>query len=236
MYNGPNITTRGLIGVIDAGSQALKISGNNGVLMASTGSEAIYIDPDTVKSTSNPQYFQFGADRNTYLQISGLDGSFASTTGPFNLPSFGGYSVEVVVLRTGYGTWQSGTTNYDGIWNYYWNHYLAFSGNHTGQNYIWGTGLSSYSIDMDRWYNVVMTHDNDGGSDNHKVYVDGTLQQTSTNSDPTLSSGNIRRFFVGNWDTSWSMVGRLALIRVYNVVLTQEEVLKNYKSTSKRFN
>ena len=116
---------------------------------------------------------------------------------------------------------------------YYWNHYLAFRGqNYTG-NKIYGTGLSDYDIEMDRYYNVSMTHNNSDGA--HKVYIDGDLQQSSTQSNPTLSSGNIRRFYVGNWDTSWSCVGRISLIRVYNKVLSADEIEENFNATKTRF-
>ena len=138
-------------------------------------------------------------------------------------------------MRTGFGTWQSASSgnNFDGIWNYYWNHYLAFRGQNTTGNKIFGTGLSDYDIEMDRYYNVSMTHNNSDGA--HKVYIDGDLQQSSTQSNPTLSSGNIRRFFVGNWDTSWSCVGCIPLIRVYNRVLSSGEVTQNFNSTKERF-
>ena len=201
---GVNIITNGLVGQIDASNIANYQFGipssNEGFLSPDHEGREFSVETDVVTSSL---YFQFGADRNTRIQISGTNGDFASTTGPFDLPNFDGYTVEVVFMRTGFGTWQSGTTNYDGIWNYYWNHYLAFSGNHTGENYVWGTGLTAgnYPIDMDRYYNVIMTHDNSDGA--HKVYVNGNLQQSSTQSNPTLSSGNIRRFYIGNFDTSF---------------------------------
>ena len=238
---GPDIVENGLVGQIDGGAinnyQFGTPGTRKGILQAGEDNRQFFVDSEVELPhvSGSPYNFKFGSERGTYIQLSGTDGDFASTTGPFNLPGFDGYTVEVVFKRTGFGTWQSGgTTNYDGIWNYYWNHYLAFSGNHTGQNYVWGTGLSNYTIDMDRYYNVIMTHDNSNGG--HKVYIDGSLQQTSTQSNPTLSSGNIRRFFVGNWDTSWSCVGCIPLIRVYNRALTAAEVNKNFKGTKVRFN
>ena len=232
---GVNIITNGLVGQIDASNMANYQFGipssNEGFLSPDHEGREFSVETDVVTSSL---YFQFGADRNTRIQISGTNGDFASTTGPFDLPNFDGYTIEVIFKRTGFGTWQSGTTNYDGIWNYYWNHYLAFSGNHTGQNGIYGTGLSAYyTIDMDRYYNVSMTHDNSDGA--HKVYINGNLQQSSTQSNPTLSSGNIRRFYVGNWDTSWSCVGRISLIRVYNKVLSADEIEENFNATKTRF-
>ena len=242
MFTGPNIITDGLVGQIYGGAinnyQFGVPSANEGFLQGGLNNQQFSIESDVIlpEVSGSPYNFQFGSDRNTRIQISGADGNFASTTGPFDLPNFDGYTIEVIFKRTGFGTWQSGTTNYDGIWNYYWNHYLAFSGNHTGENYVWGTGLTAgnYPIDMDRYYNVSMTHDNSDGA--HKVYIDGDLQQSSTQSNPTLSSGNIRRFYIGNFDTSWSCVGCIPLIRVYNRALSAEETAQNFNSTKERFN
>ena len=242
MFTGPNIITDGLVGQIDGGAinnyQFGVPSANEGFLQGGLNNQQFSIESDVIlpEVSGSPYNFQFGSDRNTRIQISGADGNFASTTGPFDLPNFDGYTIEDIFKRTGFGTWQSGTTNYDGIWNYYWNHYLAFSGNHTGENYVWGTGLTAgnYPIDMDRYYNVIMTHDNSDGA--HKVYVNGNLQQSSTQSNPTLSSGNIRRFYIGNFDTSWSCVGCIPLIRVYNRALSAEETAQNFNSTKERFN
>ena len=239
MFTGPNIIKDGLVGQIDGGTinnyQFGIPATRTGILQGGQNNQQFFVDSEVELPhvSGSPYNFKFGSERGTYIQLSGTDGSFASTTGPFNLPGFDGYTIEVVFKRTGFGTWQSGDTNYDGIWNYYWNHNLYFSGAHTGQNYIAGTGLSAYNIDMNRYYNVIMTHDNSGGA--HKVYIDGSLQQSSTQSNPTLSSGNIRRFFVGNWDTSWSCVGCIPLIRVYNRVLSSGEVTQNFNSTKERF-
>ena len=232
---GPNIITDGLVGQIDASNMANYQFGvpasNEGFLSPDHEDRAFQIETDVVTTS---QYFQFGADRYTRIQISGTNEDFTSTTGPFNLPGYDGYTIEVVFMRTGFGTWATaGGTNYDGIWNYYWNHNLFFSGAHTGQNYISGTGLSAYTIKMDRYYNVSMTHNNSDGA--HKVYIDGNLQQSTTQSNPTLSSGNIRRFYIGNWDGSWSCVGRIPLIRVYNKVLSANQVEENFNATKVRF-
>jgi len=232
---GPNIITDGLVGQIDASNmvnyQFGVPSANEGFLSPDHEGREFTVETDVVTTS---QYFQFGADKNTRIQISGTNGDFASTTGPFDLPNFDGYTIEVVFMRTDFGTWATeGGTYYDGIWNYYWNHYLAFRGQNTTGNKIYGTGLSDYDIEMDRYYNVSMTHNNSDGA--HKVYIDGDLQQSSTQSNPTLSSGNIRRFYVGNWDGSWSCVGRIPLIRVYNKVLSADEVEENFNAIKTRF-
>jgi hypothetical protein len=234
---GPKVISNGLVGQIDAGAINNTDFGGpasrTGYLQTGQLGQTFYVETD-VSMSASPYNFEFGGDKNTRIQISGANGDFASTTGPFDLPNFDGYTIEVVFMRTDFGTWATGGgTYYDGIWNYYWNHYLAFRGqNYTG-NKIYGTGLSDYDIEMDRYYNVCMTHNNSDGA--HKIYIDGNLQQSSTQSNPTLSSGNIRRFYVGNWDSGWSCVGRIPLIRVYNRVLSTEEVTQNFNATKERF-
>ena len=89
---------------------------------------------------------------------------------------------------------------------------------------------------MDRWYNIIMTHDNTSSSNNHKVYIDGELIQTSTISNPTLSNGNIRQFFIGNWDSGWSMVGEIGTLQVYDKQITDSEVSQNFNSYTNRYN
>ena len=235
-FGGANIVRDGLVGVIDGGAYNRMNPETVGAdfkfsLLEGTPAQRVFVNDATTVPSTAPYDFGFGADRNTYIQIPAADGTFPTDNGPFDFSAGDGYSVNVWVMRTGYGTWQSGTTNYDGIWNYYWNHYLAFSGNHTGQNYVWGTGLSNYAIDMDEWYSFTTTHDNSEGGNHHKVYVDGALQQTSN----TGNAGSARRFYCGNWDSSWAMVGKFGCIRVYNRPLTAEEVLQNYNATKTRF-
>jgi len=233
---GPNIVLDGLVGAIDAGSldrnDLFQVSDDFKFrLMMGSPSQFCFINDATTISTESPFELGFGADRNTYTQIPIADGTFPTDNGPFDFSAGDGYSVNVWVMRTGFGTWQSGDTNYDGIWNYYWNHYLAFSGNHTGQNYVWGTGLSNYAIDMDEWYSYTTTHDNNSATNNHKVYVNGSLQQTST----VGVAGSARRFYVGNWDSSWAMVGKFGCIRIYNRALTADEVSQNFNTNKSRF-
>jgi hypothetical protein len=172
----------------------------------------------------------FGKDRNTTIEHVN-----PYPTGSFDFPGWNGYSVGIWVKRTKYGTWKSGNTHYDGIWNYYWNHNLYFSGANTGLNRIQGTGLSGYDINMDEWYYVVTTHDNNAASNNHKVYINGELEQTSHVSNPTYSNNAPRRFYVGNWDSGWSMVGEIGAYHIYDQAITADEVLQNYNTYKSRY-
>jgi len=225
-YQAP-IVTDGLVFAIDASNLVSYESGST-TTYSLTGSDTGTLS-GVIHSNSANGSWSFGSNRNTYLKAGG-------NPGPFDLPAWDGYTINIWVKRTAFGTWQSGTTNYDGIWNYYWNHNLSFTGAHTEVNAIQGTGLSAYTIQMDRWYNVIMTHDNTSSSGNHKVYIDGNLIQTSNIPNPTYSSGNIRQFFIGNWDSGWSMVGEIGTLQVYDKQLTDSEVLQNFNACTQKYN
>ena len=226
-----HIVTDGVYGVVDAEAtaEARLVQSGSDYNMDFLGSSInrVFINDATTVPAPGQKYFGFGADRNTYMHITDLNLSNYN----FDFSSGDGYSVDVWFKRTGEGDWATGSgTYYDGIWNYYWNHYLAFRGkNYTG-NKIYGTGLSDYDIDMNRWYNVIMTHDNSDTS-KHKVYINGDLHQTSTQA----NAGADKRFYIGNWDSSWACVGRVPICRLYNRPLTAEEVLQNYNSSKSRF-
>ena len=236
MFTGANIVIDGLEGAIDAGSyhkvRPAQVSDDYYItLLGGASTQRCFINDATTIPSSDPASFGFGADANTYIQIPIADGTFPTDNGPFDFSSGAGYTVDVWFMRTGYGTWATGGgTYYDGIWNYYWNHYLAFRGQNYSGNKIYGTGLSDYTIEMDTWYNVIMTHNNSNTSQ-HRVYINGSLHQTSTQA----NAGSARRFYVGNWDAGWSMVGEIACIRVYNRPLTASEVTQNYNATKTRF-
>ena len=227
-YHQAPIVTEDLYFSIDAGNLISFENGSTAVnsLVGSTNGTLA----GAVYNEFSGGCWEFGSNRNTYLKAGG-------NPGPFDFPGWDGYTVNIWVKRTAFGTWQSGgTTNYDGIWNYYWNHNLSFTGAHTGVNRIQGTGISGgYDIEMDTWYNVIMTHDNGSSVGNHKVYINGELEYTANVSNATYSSGNNRQFFIGNWDSGWSMVGEIGMLQVYDRHLTGAEALQNYNATKNRF-
>lgn len=226
-YQSP-ITTDSLYFSIDANNLVSFESGST-IAYSLTGSVNGTIAGATFDGSTGGSWV-FGSNRNTYLKA-------GSNPGPFDFPGWDGYTVDIWVKRTAFGTWQSGgTTNYDGIWNYYWNHNLSFTGAHTGVNRIQGSGISGgYDIEMDTWYNVIMTHDNGSSVGNHKVYINGKLEFTANVSNASYSSGNPRQFFIGNWDSGWSMVGEIGNIQVYDRHLTETEAVNNYNAQRNRF-
>ena len=226
-YQAP-IVTDGLVFAVDAGN-LVSYENGSATTYSLTGSITGTLNNGVGFDSANGGTWSFGSNRNTNLKAGG-------DPGPFDLPGWGGYTIGIWVKRTAFGTWTSGTTNYDGIWNYYWNHYLSFSGAHTGQNYIYGTGLGAYTVEMDKWYNITMTHDNTSGNNNHKVYANGELIQTSTIANPSYTNGSPRQFFIGNWDSGWSMVGEIGMLQVYDKQITDSEVSQNFHSYINKYN
>jgi len=233
--HGPKVTTSNLLLCLDAGNTKsysgsgttwTDISGQlaNASLLSTTNRRPTY-------ASNNGGVLTFGqtsAPRYTYVEVGSR--SFAP-------PLYDGFSIEVWFQREGFGTWTSGSTNYDGIWNYHWQYYLSLSGNHTGSNYIFGSGGFSYDISMDTWYHVVVTHDQTTTTNNQKWYVNGELEDTNSTSHPGYDSGTTpERLWVGNWDASWAMVGQVALFRIYKDVLTGAEVQQNFEAQKGRFN
>lgn len=239
-YNG-NISTNGLAFAMDPAD--VKTWGPNGPATTQNlksldhGLNILGNQWQHLYSEENGGTFKMGQNsdgtllRSTYLQPN--NGQY--TEGPFNFSEDAGYSVSIWVKRTAFGTWQSGgRTNYDGIWNYYWNHNLHFSGAHTGYNAIQGTGFNTpYYIEMDKWYHVTTTHDNN--TNEHKVYVNGELIHKNYFGPASLSDGLARRFYIGNWDAGWAMVGNIGTCQVYNRAITDEEVIQNYQAYKSRY-
>jgi hypothetical protein len=231
-YQG-NIITDSLVYAIDASNLVSYESGST-TSYSLTGSNTGYLWYGTEFTSNNGGTFKFGNNRSTTIQaISASD----YNSSPINLPGYGSYTISTWVKRTAFGTWKSGNTNYDGIWNYYWDHSLAFTGENTGVNGIYGTGLNAYTINMNQWYNIVVTHKdyNVQSTNNHKTYLNGVLISTATITNPTLDGGLPKRFYIGNWDTSWSMVGEIANLQIYSKELSSTEINQNFNAYRGKF-
>ena len=240
-YNG-QIVTSGLSFAMDPAdirTWGTNGPGTSGTLRTIDHGLNIYANQHThIYSKENGGTFRMGQlndgtlYRSTYLQPN--DGQY--TTGPFSFSSDDGYTVSIWVKRTQFGEWAtSNGGHYDGIWNYYWNHNLYFSGANTGYNAIQGTGFSTpYTIEMDRWYHVTSSHNN--LTNQHRIYIDGELiHENYFGSASPNADGTNRRFYIGNWDSGWSMVGNIGTCQIYNRAITQEEVLQNYQAHKLRY-
>ena len=94
------------------------------------------------------------------------------------------------------------------------------------------TGYISSNYSANQWYCVVLA----GSGTSNFQYVNGTL--TGTASQTVASSINFNTARIGNVDgdrASEYLIGNVASFRLYNRLLTSNEVLQNYNATKGRF-
>ena len=82
------------------------------------------------------------------------------------------------------------------------------------------------------WHYAVGTHD----GTNAKIYVDGVLKDTASNSNTSNSSLSV---FIGAWGVVGSLAyyteANIASVHIYNKTLDDSEVLQNYLATKGRY-
>ena len=118
--------------------------------------------------------------------------------------------------------------------NFYFYWYTKLNGVATANN------LSSQSIYTNNiWYNVVCTliQDTVAMTSTANMYVNGVLVASSTTATGTLDSvyqaGRLR---IGNYAAvGYPFNGRISSLKIYNRILTESEVLKNYNTQKFRF-
>jgi len=89
---------------------------------------------------------------------------------------------------------------------------------------------TSYSLTAGNWYHIVGTYD----LNNIKMYINGVLQITSTNTNnPTSSAGGIN--LMKRWDLGEYWGGYLNTVKIYNRALDSGEILQNYNASKGRY-
>ena len=119
------------------------------------------------------------------------------------------------------GYWAFGTAQFE----------LAPSSSTTNV-YVVGSpwGPVSGGTNTDQWYCYTVTH---AAGTTYKIYVDGVLNSSHTLSANTQFTTGVGAFGTNN--NSSYLEGDIAVVRMYNRVLTASEVKQNYDSTKVRF-
>ena len=90
---------------------------------------------------------------------------------------------------------------------------------------------SSTNLSTGIWYHIVVTKSTTGFS----LYVDGELNNSNTRTGSITT--NSSALVIGNWDEggvrAWD--GKVAMVRIYNVALSADEVMQNYNYSKHRF-
>jgi hypothetical protein len=116
-------------------------------------------------------------------------------------------------------------------------------GSGTNNTLYVGVNANSNSLVLptfeNRWYHITSVWNLDAGAnvDKGKLYVDGVLQTTTTNnlSNSSVPAGS-RIFAIGSVQgTSVYYDGDLSEIKIYDKILTADEVLQNHNALKYRF-
>lgn len=96
---------------------------------------------------------------------------------------------------------------------------------------------SSLTYPKNNWYHTVITRTNNGnGTYTNRLYVNGTLDNTTTVGHLSETTNGI--LSIGGQDTCSSVgdfLGKIGISRIYNRILSATEILQNYNAQKARF-
>ena len=117
----------------------------------------------------------------------------------------------------------------------------SYNGSGTSDNYIragWFDGNGSawqltngYPITTGTWYNLVGTYD----GNYIKLYVNGSLQETSPNVPSTTLGSTLGYRIARRWDGHDTFDAYIPVVMCYNRALTDQEVAYNFNSYRSRY-
>ena len=95
----------------------------------------------------------------------------------------------------------------------------------------WHATNSGYKLTTSTWHHVVGTYD--GAA--LKLYVDGTLVNSTTDAGPAGTANNRGYRLMSRWDAGGLWGGRLGVVRVYNTATNQAYITNTYNSEKSRY-
>jgi hypothetical protein len=226
VYDGPKISTNGLVLALDAGNRLSYVSGStlwNDI--SNNNNNGTLTNGPTFNAVNGGSIVFDGT--NDYVQIP----TFLISTGSFSCESFFQWSS----LGTGIGTIFS--LNYD-----YPNtgYLIRQKDDSTGKFVIWSdygseSGIFSTSALIINTWNHVAVIQNSGIC---SIYINGVLDSAQSLPNPVLSQSF--RVLIGVRATSGSsagayLPGRIAVAKIYNRALSASEVLQNFNAQKSRF-
>ena len=95
----------------------------------------------------------------------------------------------------------------------------------------WQTTNSGYKLTTSTWHHVVGTFDGVA----LKLYVDGTLVNSTANAGPAGTTGNQGYRLMSRWDAGGLWGGRLSVVRVYNSAISLANIDSNFNTEKSRY-
>jgi|688.fasta_scaffold149344_5 hypothetical protein len=219
---GPKTVTNGLVLALDAADKnSYRGSGTNWQDLSGTVNSG---------SLTNGPTFS-GANLGTIV-FDGVD-DYVSISNNSNFNNGNNITVEAWVLCTNWSSYTHPMIVAKGI-NVEW---ILWKSNDTGVvgKLGWrglGTAYTTTSLPNNTWVQCVGSV----GSAGQKVYLNGVLESTVGNT--TFTSGNVNVTIAAGLVTgspSNLLGANVAITRIYNIQLTDNQVLQNYNATKPRF-
>lgn len=225
--NGPKITTSGLVFKMDfANSKCYPGSGTSCYDIGGNSSTGEVVNGPTFTTSNNNKYFNFDATtkliripNNTDLDTQTPSVEVWIRT---NATSQNGFWFEKGIVNNQYSLFQEGG-------NIQWRQYFT-----TGLSALSTGTAATAGLNTISWFQVVGTYT----SGSRILYVNG-VQKNSDSATGTISTNNggmsIGVYGGYNGSRGYYYNGDIAIVRVYNKVLTPKEVLNNYNANKGRF-
>lgn len=222
IYRGPNIVRNGLVLALDAADR-------NSYRGSGTTWTDLSGNTNTGTLTNGPTFS--GANLGTIV-FDGVD-DYVSISNNSNFNNGNNITVEAWVLCTNWSSYTHPMIVAKGI-NVEW---ILWKSNDTGVvgKLGWrglGTAYTTTSLPNNTWVQCVGSV----GSEGQKVYLNGVLESTVGNT--TFTSGNVNVTIAAGLVTgspSNLLGANVAITRIYNIQLTDNQVLQNYNATKPRF-
>lgn len=98
------------------------------------------------------------------------------------------------------------------------------------------TSISFGSLSNDVWYNLVLTVNPNGSSQDLKAYTNGALISSSTSSSGYVWDGDMADLYLGvGFSSARHFTGKIAAFQIYNKTLTAAQIKANFNAHRGRF-
>ena len=231
---GPNIVKDGMVLCLDAantksypgtGTKWYDQSGNNNTSTHSSG---------VTYNSSNMGSLVFnGIDTST---------TFTPISYPITLPW--SFTMELNLNSDMIGKWTNIIDQVNGFTNCTWMFHsegLAFyQSYYNSTTWIWWTGIKQgTTLAVNTWNSITITcAPVDSGHTNMNAYLNGIRRTDSSTANFLWSDINHTMVFdrIGGGATGRWYSGKVATLKVYNRILSADEVFQNYNATKSRYN
>lgn len=221
MQYGPKIITNGLILALDAGStKSYPGSGTTWFDRSGNRNNGTLTNGPTFSSANGGSIVFDGSNDYVSVSNSGLD--LTSLT------------ICALVKFTSTNNTQYPTITNKETSNTARNWWLGLASDFTFARSVNGVDVgvsSTVTPVLSTWYHVSATNDT---TPVFKIYINGTLKNTSTYSG-TLSTSGTTGWIATYRDLIFPMNGNIAFLQIYNRTLTATEISQNFNATRGRF-